>query len=177
MRLHLFGASGSGVTTLGQKLSQVLNIPYYDTDSYHWVPAYPPFTIKRPVDERHRWIVNDLAKQESWILGGTVYNWGDYWQSAFDLAVYLWLPPDIRLERLRRREKARGQLTGVGATQSQSFLDWTSHYDQGDLDGRSRARHEEWIRKLFCTVLRIEGNFSIEQRLALIQDRMLLSFT
>lgn len=45
MKLHLFGASGSGVTTLGHKLCQVMNMPYFDTDAYHWVPVYPPITI------------------------------------------------------------------------------------------------------------------------------------
>ena len=76
MRLHIFGASGSGVTTLGQHLSQHLSLLYFDTDAYHWVPTYPPFAIKRPAPERHAWLVSDLAKQDSWILGGTVYNWG-----------------------------------------------------------------------------------------------------
>ncbi len=172
MRLHIFGASGSGVTTLGQQLSQRFNLPYYDTDSYHWVPTYPPFTIKRPAEERHLWLVNDLAKQNSWILGGTVYNWGNYYQSAFDVAVYLWVPPAIRLQRLHKREEARGQLTNAAATLAQSkfFLDWTAHYDEGDLPGRSRTKHIEWISKLTCPVIRIEGDTTTVERLQLIED-------
>ena len=170
MRLHLFGASGSGVTTVGQQLSQHINLPYFDTDSYHWVPTYPPFTIKRSPEERHSWLVNDLAKQDSWILGGTIYNWGEYWRSAFDLAVYLWLPATIRLQRLHEREKARGPLTKTALTQSEYFLDWTAHYDQGDLPGRSHIRHQRWISELTCPILRIEGDISTTERLRLIQD-------
>lgn len=169
MKLYLFGASGSGVTTLGYRLSEQLNMPYFDTDSYHWVPSYPPYTIKRPFDERHAWIVSDLSKQDCWILGGTVYNWGDEWKSVFDLAVYLWVPPEIRLQRLYQREKERGRMVGAALEQSTSFLDWTAHYDSGDLPGRSRTNHEEWIAKLNCPVLRIEGDTTTTERLQLIQ--------
>ncbi len=172
MRLHLFGASGSGVTTLGHKLSMNLTSPYFDTDSYHWVPTYPPFTSKRPPHERHTWLVSDLTKQESWILGGTVYNWGEYWRSAFDLAVYLWVPKAIRLERLYLRELERGPLVGVAAEQSKFFLDWAAHYDEGDLPGRSRARHEVWMGQLHCPILRIEGDIQIEERVELIQKKI-----
>ncbi|QHV96553.1 P-loop NTPase family protein [Spirosoma endbachense] len=172
MKLHVFGASGSGVTTLGHRLSLLLNTPYFDTDSYHWVPTYPPFTIKRPAHQRHAWLVSDLARQNSWILGGTVYNWGDYWRSAFDLAVYLWIPKAIRLERLHQREQSRGGLVGMAAEQSKLFLDWAAQYDAGDLPGRSRARHDAWIDQLNCPVLRLEGDIRLDERVELVQNRI-----
>ncbi|CAI8903162.1 hypothetical protein EMIT036CA2_50372 [Chryseobacterium sp. IT-36CA2] len=34
MRIHIFGASGSGVTTLGKALSEKLNIEYLDSDDF-----------------------------------------------------------------------------------------------------------------------------------------------
>ncbi|GAB3319388.1 hypothetical protein GCM10027299_11850 [Larkinella ripae] len=36
MKLHLFGASGSGVTTLGTALAAQLHLPYVDSDDYFW---------------------------------------------------------------------------------------------------------------------------------------------
>ncbi|HXB95598.1 MAG TPA: hypothetical protein VNU70_10580 [Puia sp.] len=53
MTLHLFGASGSGVTTLGHALSDRLGLPYFDADDFFWLPGDPPFTIKRPRDARN----------------------------------------------------------------------------------------------------------------------------
>ncbi|WP_381526798.1 P-loop NTPase family protein [Spirosoma soli] len=149
-----------------------MNVLYYDTDSYHWVPTYPAFTIKRPADERHQWLISDLAKQNRWILGGTVYNWGTYWQSAFDLAVYLWIPAEIRLQRLKQREKARGVLQGKALNQSQQFLEWAAHYDTNDLPGRNRSRHEQWMLRLTCPVLRIEGDTTLPKRLQLVLDAL-----
>ena len=172
MKIHLFGASGSGVTTLGQQLSRQLNLPYFDTDSYHWVSVYPPFTIKRPSDERHLWLTSDLAKQSAWILGGTVYNWGDYWLSAFDLVVYLWIPPEIRMHRLHQREAERLDLVGSAKEQSIAFLEWAAHYDRNDLPGRNRSRHECWLESVTCPVLRIEGDTTVDERLLRIYEAL-----
>jgi adenylate kinase family enzyme len=34
MEIHLFGASGARVITLGEALSQQFGVPYFDTDIY-----------------------------------------------------------------------------------------------------------------------------------------------
>jgi ABC-type dipeptide/oligopeptide/nickel transport system ATPase subunit len=39
-RIHLMGASGTGVTTLGRALADALAIPHHDTDDYFWQPPY-----------------------------------------------------------------------------------------------------------------------------------------
>lgn len=104
MRIHIFGASGAGSTTQGEDLSAELNIPYFDTDHYFWET---PFTVKRSAEERNAMLKADLAKHESLIVGGSLVSWGDEWLKTFDLAVFLYVPPDIRLERLRERELER----------------------------------------------------------------------
>jgi adenylate kinase family enzyme len=48
MRLHIFGASGTGTTTLGQALGSTLGVPYFDSDDYFWERSIPPFTVRRP---------------------------------------------------------------------------------------------------------------------------------
>lgn len=57
MKIHIFGASGSGVTTLGKALAKKLNLTYFDSDEYFWIHTDPPFTTKRNPKER-----NDLIK-------------------------------------------------------------------------------------------------------------------
>lgn len=104
MKIHLFGASGTGVTTLGHALSAQLALPYFDTDSYFWLPTEPPFTQRRPAAERDAQLAQDLPRFPSWLLGGSLVGWGEQWLAAFDLAVFLWLPPTLRLARLRQRE-------------------------------------------------------------------------
>ncbi len=44
------------------------------------------------------------------------------------------------------------------------FLDWAAAYDAGDLTMRSLARHREWLGKLPCPVLRLQGPLTVEKQ-------------
>jgi adenylate kinase family enzyme len=127
MKLHLFGASGTGVSTLGEALAEALGVPYFDTDTYFWEASDPPFTQRRPAAERDAWLARDLAQHTSWIVGGSIVGWDEKWLAAFDLVVFLWLPPALRLQRLHQREHARyGQLFRTDPSQAartHAFLD------------------------------------------------------
>ncbi|GGG59691.1 hypothetical protein GCM10011378_39610 [Hymenobacter glacieicola] len=103
MKLHIFGASGSGVTTLGKALSGVLGIPYFDSDDYFWLASDPPFTQRRPALLRNAALERELSQHTRWILGGSLVGWGHKWLKAFDLAIFLWLPPAVRPRRLQQR--------------------------------------------------------------------------
>ena len=37
--IHIFGASGSGTTTLGKKICEELGYTQMDTDDYFWMPT------------------------------------------------------------------------------------------------------------------------------------------
>lgn len=52
MRIYITGASCAGVTTLGQNLATRLDVQHVDVDDFYWMPTNPPFTTKRPADER-----------------------------------------------------------------------------------------------------------------------------
>jgi len=40
-RIHIFGASGAGVTTLGRATADALAFPHHDTDDYYWLLTAP----------------------------------------------------------------------------------------------------------------------------------------
>ena len=50
--IHIFGASGSGTTTLGRYLAQRLGGVHLDSDDFFWLPTDPPYTQKRPIEMR-----------------------------------------------------------------------------------------------------------------------------
>ena len=58
--IHIFGASGSGTTTLGKKISEELGYKLMDTDDYFWMPTQPKFTLKRPCEERIELMIRDI---------------------------------------------------------------------------------------------------------------------
>ncbi len=178
MRIHIFGASGTGVTTLGEALGQLLGVPYFDSDAYFWQASDPPFTVRRPAAARDATLAHDLARHPSWVVGGSIVGWGAQWLAAFDLVVFLWLPPALRLARLHQREHARyGHVidTDPGrSAQYQAFMSWAADYDDGAAGGtRPLANHTRWLGEFACPVLELRGDLTVAQRLAAVQSRLL----
>lgn len=168
-RIHIFGASGSGVTTLGEALSKRLGYALFDTDNYFWLPTDPPFQKIREQDEQITLLQADLDSHAQWLLTGSLCGWGDVFISRFDLVVFLWIPQAIRIERLIRREKQRYgereiQPGGKMYEIFKAFIEWAVRYDDGDLNIRSKALHEQWMIRLKCPILRLQGDMSVAER-------------
>ena len=53
-RINIFGASGSGTTTLAKALFKKLGIQHYDKDDYFWIQSNPPFQLIRKRVERQK---------------------------------------------------------------------------------------------------------------------------
>lgn len=169
-RIHILGASGSGTTTLGRALAERLHSPHFATDDYFWLPTNPPFTQQRERTERQQLLMNDVTAHDSWVVSGSLCGWGDVAIPLFELVVFLWIPADVRMERLRQREHERfGERIRPGGdmhTSSQEFFAWAASYDEGCLDIRSRRLHEQWLGTLQCPIICIEGEYTIEEQLA-----------
>lgn len=167
MRIHVFGASGSGTSTLGQHLSQRLQIPYFDSDDYYWKKTNPPFTVKNPIPERHRLMLSDMKGLDNWILSGAMDSWSDPFVTLFTLVVFLYVPAEVRIARLKKREFERhGERVHPGGDMHQGhldFMEWAHQYDQGFMAGRNLKRHEEWMAKLSCPLLKLNGQQSTEE--------------
>ncbi len=168
-RLHIFGASGSGTTTLGQELGRILPHEVLDSDDYFWARK---FDEARPPEERVRKLADDLDRQERWLLSGAICGWGDGFRPRFDFVVFLHVPAQERLDRLRAREAKRyGEDVLPGGSmyeQSQEFLEWAALYDHAGEEVRSLKLHEQWMSELTCPILRIEGLHSVEERVEMV---------
>ena len=94
----------------------------------------------------------------------------------FDLVVFLWLPADLRLARLRERERARyGDAVAPGGPRRatyEAFIAWAARYDDGDPVERSRAMHEQWLATLPCPVMRLDGAMPIDANVAAIVETL-----
>lgn len=161
-RIHVTGASGAGVTTLGRALADHLAIPHADTDDYFWLPTDPPYVERRAIDERMRLMRELFLPRRAWVLSGSLDGWGDALMPMFDLVVLVITPTAERLARLQAREGRRYGASAVapgGARHAEvaTFIEWASHYDDGTRVSRNRVRHELWLAKQECPVVRLDG--------------------
>lgn len=175
--IHILGASGSGTTTLAKALSSKLGYAHFDSDHYFWLPTKPPFTTKRPLNERIALLKNDVEKADNWIVSGSNCGWGDFLMDSYDLVIFLYVPANIRLERFVQREIQRYGIKRISPggdlyENHKAFLEWAAAYDDGGMEMRSLALHNEWLKRLKCPVVRIEGDYSIDERVKIAMEKI-----
>ncbi len=169
-RIHITGASGAGVTSLGRALADALAIAHHDTDDYFWRPTNPHYREIREVADRLRLMLEMFLERPDWVLSGSLDGWGDPIVPFFDLVIFLYVPTSIRLERLRARESQRLGADAVAPggsmhQKAEEFFEWASHYDDGTREERNLARHQAWLATLPCHVLRLDGIRPIQELL------------
>jgi adenylate kinase family enzyme len=167
-RIHIFGASGVGTTTLGRFLSKRLDVPHLDTDDYFWAESVIPYTQKREVKERAELLESDLKRFPNWVLSGSLCGWGDFAIPLFKMVIFLWIPRELRMSRLHQREINRygpeALLPGGWFHENhEAFMAWASTYDSAGADMRSRVLHEQWMNELPCKLIRLEEACSVEE--------------
>jgi adenylate kinase family enzyme len=170
-RIHVTGASGSGVTSLGRALAEALALPHHDTDDYLWKPTTPPYRELRDTAERLRLMKEMFLPRADWVLSGGLDGWGNELISSFDLVVFLKTPHKLRMQRLRAREATHFGADAVGPggwrhEETEGFIEWASHYEDGNREGRNLARHESWLSRLPCPVLRLDGSRPLSELVA-----------
>ena len=165
-KIFITGAAGAGATTLGRHLAAAINAVHVDSDDYYWVKTDPPFQTKNPPELRVELMSQALGKG-SWILSGSLDGWGDHLIANADLIVFQFVPQELRLSRLRKREAGLfgdrilpgGDMRNIHL----EFMTWAAKYDDPNFSGRSRLRHEQWLEKLGKPLLKLDGQKATSQ--------------
>ena len=175
MKILIFGASGSGTTTLGKELGKCLGFTHVDVDDYYWKRTEPPFQEKIPLLQRNKKLSTDFYTQEDIVLSGSMVSWGKEWETAFHLAIFIRLENSLRMKRLQKREEERyGEKLRTSSKvkrNSTAFLEWANQYENPYFEGRSLRVHEQWMELLNCDVLKVNG----ETKLHIIVNQVALN--
>ena len=172
--IHIFGASGSGTTTLAKAISTRFGYHFIDTDEAIWENTDPPFT-KRKADSQSRKFVEKQLKENKYnVISGAFVGWGDVFKPKVDLFIYMHLPLEIRLQRIQIREENRFKdrvLPGGDLyLQHLDFLDWVSQYEELDESTRSQKQHELWLKNVKKPIVVIKEVLTIEELLQKVES-------
>ncbi|QHI36066.1 Cytidylate kinase [Kordia antarctica] len=172
MKILIIGASGSGTTTLGKALSVATNFKHLDVDDYYWKVTNPPFQEKISLAERTKNLTIDFHNHTNVIVSGSLVSWGKAWKTAFDLAIFVTLDKNIRMQRLEQREFERygdKLVTDLKVKEtSEAFLAWAKRYDDSTFTGRSMKIHLDWLALLSCKTLTIDSALSLENNVSTV---------
>ena len=115
-KIRIVGASGSGKTYLGERLSQKLGIVHYPLDEVVYdFSNTVKFDNKRSFEERNK-IYKEIIKKNKWIIDGSYISWSQDSYTAADIIIYLHKPLVIRAKNNFKRFIARifqGKYEGV----------------------------------------------------------------
>jgi|TARA_B100002003_G_C14062771_1_gene511522 adenylate kinase family enzyme len=73
-RIHCFGASGSGTSTLAQALADAIDVPHIDADDAGWKQTEPPYIERNEIEERIRLRQVQTKAADSWVLSGSLWT-------------------------------------------------------------------------------------------------------
>lgn len=176
MKILVFGASGSGTTTLAREFALKYDFIHLDADEYYWKKTSPPYQIKIPLQERSLSLMNHLKNSGNAVISGSLSTWGKQWLEAFDLGVFLIIPQEIRIKRLKLREIERygAKIDWDSKTKeiSDDFIEWAKQYDDPSFEGRGVTQHKRFIEDLKCPTITIYGDTSTDERIKMILKRI-----
>ncbi len=174
--IHIYGASGSGTSTIGRFFCDRLGYKFMDTDDYFWEATDPPYRKKKSVLDRIALMKNEIEKHDKIVISGSLVGWGDELIPLFTLAVRVKTDSAIRIDRLKKREQERfGNRIDIGGDMYEDhrkFMDWASRYDSGDLSMRSKSKHDEWEKQLQCRKILLDGSLPLEKNFEIIQKNL-----
>ena len=168
--IMIFGAPGSGQTTLGKALAQQLNAAHLDLDDYHWRwDTDIPYTVFRSAEERTNHLLDDIAQCSYFVMSGNMWSIRKTFEPLFDLAIFITVSDEIRAERVRAREQARwGSRILPGGDMYEANPIYSQDYLERVRAANHAEQHKQWIAELPCPVMHIDGTMPIEENIARI---------
>lgn len=149
----VFGAIGSGKTTVGRELARILRFKHMDIEDYCFRESEIPYTSERPREECINLMIADMEKHRSFVLSAVTGDFGDVIESFYGLGVYIITPIELRMKRLEQRifEQHGDRIRKGGDMYEQhiKFIEIAA--------SRSTERIERWARTLLCPIIRVDG--------------------
>lgn len=164
------GMNGAGKSTLGRALAQKLGYRFIDIEDMYFPKTDPNYLYSAPRTEKEveARLMEEILGCKAFVLAAVKGNYGERIAGSFDLAVYVDVPKDVRMERIKKRSYDKfGERVMPG----------------GDLYGRERRffemcenrdEHiaENWVKTLNCPVIRVDGLRMVEENVDFIIKNM-----
>lgn len=162
----IVGLNGSGKSTICHELADLLNYRRMDVEDYYFLDSDTSYTKSRTREEVKQLMLDDIKFYHNYVLSSVGCNWGSEIVSTYKLAILLYAPLQVRLERIKQREITRfgnRVLEGGDMYESQRrFHDMVASRSAEDIKQQTSS--------LACPVLEIKATLPVKEIIGLIYD-------
>ena len=171
--IMIIGPSASGKTTLGKKVAEVLGFPYFDVDDFIWRFDTPElYTVMYSREEKISRLQNAIAPYEHFVMAGSMSSFHQAFDDSFEMMVFLYVDPDIRIHRANERAIQRfGDRVLKGGDMYESNQDFLRKIRRYETDGSPNLTEQKaWMESLSCKKLELDGTEPIEINARIIAE-------
>ena len=171
--IMIIGPSASGKTTLGKKVAQLLDFPYFDVDDFIWRFDTPQlYTVMYSREEKISRLQEAIAPYEHFVIAGSMSSFHQAFDDYFSMMVFLYVEPGIRVQRANERAIQRfGDRVLKGGDMYESNQDFLKKIRQYEKDGSPNlTEQKEWMNSLSCKKLELDGTQPIEKNARIIAE-------
>ncbi len=158
------GLNGSGKTTLAEALANELNFKHMDVEKYYFTSTDNPYQSSRSRTEVEQMLWEDIKSNPRFVFSAVNGNMTAEINAHYDLIVYLSVPANIRVKRIRKRAVdqfgARVLPGGDMYEQEEAFFSYA--------EKRSADKVEEWLDTMRCKVICLDGTKHITENVQTI---------
>lgn len=160
-RIIVCGGNGAGKSTLGRKLAEASGYQFRDIEDYYFPEtgsAYP-YAAARTKEEVSRLLLEDMRKYPYLILASVKGDYGKEVESLFTRAMFISVPKDIRMERVKSRSfrKFGGRVLPGGDLYEKEEAFFMM------VENRPAAMAENWLASVSIPVMRVDGTESVSK--------------
>ncbi len=165
-KIVICGGNGAGKSTLGKALADKLNYKFMDIEDYYFPKSESdyPYGTARTREEVSTLLLEDMKKYPNFILASVKGDYGEDVISLFTYAVWINVPGDIRLERVRERsiQKFGDRILPDGDLyeKEKKFF--------GMVQNRSEQDVENWLKSTRIPVIQADGTNTVSHNIEML---------
>lgn len=172
--IMIAGPSGSGKSSLGKIVAEKLGFPFFDVDDYIWKKGTPePYTQMYSKAEKISRLNKDIEPYTHFVMDGSMSSFHQAFDDKFELMVFLYADPEIRLQRVHNRAMERfGKRILEGGDLYESHRKFLESNRKYESDGSPNlGEQKEWMKNLPCIKIELDGSNSLESNAKIIVEK------